>query len=1182
MTQPASNSNYTPDEINAVVTQLVQSSISAPLDTLGVRRTDLTFNDVQQAAAGVFILYPNSPFYVLQLGMQRVLLDQIPAETSLLDQLLAAVSACGRQCLPVSDVSPLFNIQAALQNLGTAATQRAGVYTDVTKTPAYQQYQQNLTSFLSGPGQTVKQNGAIVMTPQQAVMTIPGLVSQLQMAHVALVATITSLVGGIDDYNDVNLPSVVVQSVLANSASLVGQDAAMLNSMTPTQRLASVRSVVLHLLATKAVINTFGKFTGPTDVYSLDGLGTGYWDVNHPATPAVLTTDLGRSYSILAGVSDTLALSIDGAGPVNLVLAPGSVAEIDGTASDLNFIIGDGTHPLEPTGTTIPNNNIVKVTVGGVEYDATLGLSGDAEPAVVTGTVDTTIGSLYGGGGSLDGTTLTVLVNGLTQKSATLVAPINQFDLLIQLALVFGFAPAPMTATVDGNNYLVLATQALGSSSTLQVTGGTAKSVLGLPSSTALGTNARTRTADQVAADIQAALPSGVAAQAYYSPLHFSGLFDIPAGTDTVWTLHVPGSSDLVNLGVTTTDTVTVLSGPNAGTRFPITGVTSSTITVAGTTLTQSSANVQIGPLNLHVKIICTDPAVQVPAETTISVLGNDPVSAAACTTLGFVPGIFAQCGKSTPASVASDINSKTGLIQAGTSLVNTVDSLATAHADVTNASHVVFSEAAATGSTSYVSTTLTFTASVSLDLAGNISTGDTVAVRSGPSAGYGYVITTVNGVAVTDHALALGDVVVATGSFHGTASALVSVEFGPTINAQKYQVLTVESGANADQYIVASTGQTAIDVLLQTPLLSVLSPTSPTTSAVTLTVSIGDMFLTLASKNTTLSSEVSVAGSAFSIFFSGSSPRTQFGTTQYFALPSVPNGLQPGDLLQYFESNFEIPTAVYPIVTVNPGPPAFIQVQADEFSGLYPPSNASWQFTPQPPPFAQLVYGIQNNFTQVQTELQTWLALSENQPLFFTNLNALINPLLTNGSPTAEQVGAATEAIQALYQYVAQAEAIALGQDPEDALDAILQTFTIEPVPPVDTLISTYSQKGADAAIDTLLQGQFSAFFNLSVDGVSYSGALQEAVRAVAMNDLPVRKYNRPEAQQSQLQGQTASPDFEFVANAITESLPGPQVSPPADSGEPSNWGTTTGGSGYGSSGGATPSGITGQNRGL
>src|SRR5271166_6507534 len=97
--------DYTDDEITTSVQQLVQSSVSTPLDTLGVRRTDLQFGQVQQAVAGVFILYPLAPFYCLWLGTQQVL-ALVAAEATVIQNILEAISALNRYVLPVNDVSP--------------------------------------------------------------------------------------------------------------------------------------------------------------------------------------------------------------------------------------------------------------------------------------------------------------------------------------------------------------------------------------------------------------------------------------------------------------------------------------------------------------------------------------------------------------------------------------------------------------------------------------------------------------------------------------------------------------------------------------------------------------------------------------------------------------------------------------------------------------------------------------------------------------------------------------------------------------------------------------------------------------------------------------------------------------------------------------------------------------------
>ena len=48
------------------------------------------------------------------------------------------------------------------------------------------------------------------------------------------------------------------------------------------------------------------------------------------------------------------------------------------------------------------------------------------------------------------------------------------------------------------------------------------------------------------------------------------------------------------------------------------------------------------------------------------------------------------------------------------------------------------------------------------------------------------------------------------------------------------------------------------------------------------------------------------------------------------------------------------------------------------------------------------------------------------------------------------------------------------------------------ENVPQVDTLISSFVEKGSDKAVDVLLTGQFSVFFGLTEAGASYAGAFQ------------------------------------------------------------------------------------------
>ena len=101
----------------------------------------------------------NPPFYVLWLGVQRIVADQVVAEVETLQVLQAAIEATGNSVLPVNDVSPLFNAQAALQALAASAASRASSVVNITTAPAYQQLMSSTNTFLSGPGQNVKWGG---------------------------------------------------------------------------------------------------------------------------------------------------------------------------------------------------------------------------------------------------------------------------------------------------------------------------------------------------------------------------------------------------------------------------------------------------------------------------------------------------------------------------------------------------------------------------------------------------------------------------------------------------------------------------------------------------------------------------------------------------------------------------------------------------------------------------------------------------------------------------------------------------------------------------------------------------------------------------------------------------------------------------------------------------------------
>jgi hypothetical protein len=144
-----------------------------------------------------------------------------------------------------------------------------------------------------------------------------------------------------------------------------------------------------------------------------------------------------------------------------------------------------------------PNNNLSQVVIDPTSVSAYLYLGsgtqlltlstsstflrlGAASPATHTGTFDLT-GNTYGGGGSLDGETLIVSINGGSNLTVTFSAPSSIAQALVQINAVIG-AVATATDTNNGASpdYLNLSTVATGPDATLSIIGGTALAHLGL------------------------------------------------------------------------------------------------------------------------------------------------------------------------------------------------------------------------------------------------------------------------------------------------------------------------------------------------------------------------------------------------------------------------------------------------------------------------------------------------------------------------------------------------------------------------------------------------------------------------------------------------------------------------------------------------------------------------------
>jgi hypothetical protein len=175
--------------------------------------------------------------------------------------------------------------------------------------------------------------------------------------------------------------------------------------------------------------------------------------------------------------------------------------------------------------------------------------------------------------------------------------------------------------------------------------------------------------------------------------------------------------------------------------------------------------------------------------------------------------------------------------------------------------------------------------------------------------------------------------------------------------------------------------------------------------------------------------------------------------------------------------------------------------------------------------PFARIRKLRHNNWSALYDGLDGFNAWAAEQQLYLQELQRLVNPLM-RGNPTLSQVGQARQTLEELELELTD-------------LDSLLGAYEATQVPQVDALISSFTEKGADRAVDLLLDCRFNEFFALSLAGTSYSGQAMEAMRDMQMNDLPVRKVGRGDLYAEGLVGSYEEPDAEFDRSDIEEVNP-------------------------------------------
>lgn len=275
--------------------------------------------------------------------------------------------------------------------------------------------------------------------------------------------------------------------------------------------------------------------------------------------------------------------------------------------------------------------------------------------------------------------------------------------------------------------------------------------------------------------------------------------------------------------------------------------------------------------------------------------------------------------------------------------------------------------------------------------------------------------------------------------------------------------------------------------------------------------VNFGQYHLVLTSESTLLDSEVEVeASSTGGSIFWASLPQQDVGDTEWFSVPEEPRSVDDGDRLELHDTSAQAATFITTIERTETNP-NLLQLEDTLHNDVGPWAMAQ----NSPAPYGRVRKLRKDNYDELKEGLEDWFAQPQSDiEVYFRELRRLINPLIVNKNPQASDVGAATNHLFNLQNHLTN-------------LRTYLAAYEAPLVEEVDRLLETYQQHGSGRAIDLLVEGNFSVFFNLTQDEASYTGDVQKAIRDVNLNDLPQRKVDRNPG--GEVIDQYEEPDFEY-----------------------------------------------------
>lgn len=499
-----------------------------------------------------------------------------------------------------------------------------------------------------------------------------------------------------------------------------------------------------------------------------------------------------------------------------------------------------------------------------------------------------------------------------------------------------------------------------------------------------------------------------------------------------------------------------------------------------------------------------TDSAQAVSDALTISIAGAPNTGASF---LGFTPGITSRVTYLSAKTIADDITLKSRFCRADT-VTHTVGETYVGYATVTNPQIIQFSRVARALVSFTQSTGFFYATALTTDFeAAGVVPGDYLTVRTGSNTGRSYLITAVAGKKLT-----------ATGTLSYTDSASIDVapDMSSLLGANSMAVIS--DGPNKGQYQVKSAGTVPTELKVASPLPQYKA----STSLISFSVSLGTVHIRVRALDATTNCTIKLGGSG-SPRLDSRLPATEAtrGTVSWYSLSSVPKLLSEGDKLGIYATTYNNPTESYVLTELYKDKKIF------RINGARP-NNLSIAFADTPPPYAVFMPGQYIEYSVFTAALAAWLARPENTGNYFTNLQGYVNKVVQSSSPTAVDIGTAQSALLTLYVGL-DAQAAATEELPgETTLDVVLRSFRVQEQVPVTSLLRACRERGATRALDTLLEARFADFFAIQGEEASYAGAVQQAIKDVARNDMPVRKVGRGTAEREIATITGTDPDYD------------------------------------------------------